>query len=156
MNTSSKIVALTLGLMLLPFTGCKSAEEKERARAERAAAKEAKEKEQQAAIAAAQAEIKGKLPADSPLVKLEFGMSEAEVAALLGVPTSQKTRATGKAFNPLNVSGKDSMRTTYFYQGVGRVMFSSGRWGQRNGVVDLVHDAAEPGAEPPKDGAKED
>ena len=35
--------------------------------------------------------------ADSPLAKVEKGMTEGEVMALLGAPKSQDTRATGKA-----------------------------------------------------------
>ena len=97
------------------------------------------------ARAARQAEIKAAIPADSPLTKLEFGMSEAEVAALLGVPTSQSSHTTGKQWIPFNFAGDDTVRTVYYYQGIGRIEFSSGSWGQRNGVVDIEHDAAEPG-----------
>lgn len=153
MNMPSRtlLVALSLSFALVPLTGCKSAEEREAARREKAAAKEAKEQEAAAKLQAAQNEIKAKIPADSPLAKIEFGQSEAEVAVQLGVPTSQRQRVTGKAFNPFNVSGRDTVRTIYYYQGMGRVEFSSGSWGRRFGVVNIVHDPNEPGAEPPKD-----
>jgi hypothetical protein len=136
-------------LAVLVTLGCKSAEEREAARARKAEAKAAakaqKEQEAEQQRVTLQAELLAKLPEDSKLRLLTIGMSEAEVGALLGVPTAQRSRLTGKAFNPFNVAGKDTMRTTYYYQGLGRVSFSSGSWGQRNGVIDFEHDANEPG-----------
>lgn len=161
MKTLSKIVAIALSLSILPMAACKSAEEKEAARVKKAEEKAAKEKEAEIKLQAAKDAIRAKLPADSPLQKVDFGMSEAEVAVQLGAPTTQKTKPTGRAFNPFNVSGKDSMRTTFYYKGVGRVMFGNGSWGKRNGVVDMVHDADESGTgeapektEPAKEEAK--
>ena len=137
-------------LSLLMLAGCKTPEEREAERAQQAAVQEAKKKEEEAQAKAAQDEIRSKLPADSPLQKINFGMSEAEVGSALGPPTSQWTRPTGKAFIPFNYSRRDTMRTTYLYKAIGRVEFSSGSWGQRNGVVNLIHDPNEPGQEAKK------
>ena len=92
-----------------------------------------------------QAEMMAAIPADSPLAKLQPGMSEGEVGSILGTPTSQDAHTTGKQFIPFNFAAKDTMRTVYYYKGIGRVEFSSGSWGQRNGIVKIVADAAEPG-----------
>jgi hypothetical protein len=145
MKTLSRIVAVALSLSILPMAACKSAEEKEAARVKKAEEKAAKEREAEIKLQAVKDAIRAKLPADSPLQKIDFGMSEAEVAVQLGAPTTQKTKPTGRAWNPWNVSGKDSMRTTFYYQGIGRVEFGNGSWGKRNGVVDLIHDASETG-----------
>jgi hypothetical protein len=72
-------------------------------------------------------------------------MSEAEVGAILGAPDSQGTHTTGKQFIPFNFSGKDTLRTVCYFKGVGRVEFSAGSWGQRNGVVNMEADPTEPG-----------
>jgi outer membrane protein assembly factor BamE (lipoprotein component of BamABCDE complex) len=97
------------------------------------------------AQSARQAEMKASIPADSPLAKIDFGMTEGEVSAILGPPSSQDAFATGKAYNPFNVAGRDTVRTVHYYKGIGRVQFSHGSWGQRNGVVEILHDPSEPG-----------
>lgn len=102
--------------------------------------------EKRAEREAAWAARKAAIPADSPLAKLEMGMSETEVMSALGPPTSIGGHITGKQFIPFNFSQKDVQRTVYLYKGIGRVEFSYGGWGQRNGVVDLYHDPGEPGA----------
>ncbi len=89
--------------------------------------------------------MKAAIPADSPLAKIELGMSEGEVASILGKEDSSGSHTTGKQFIPFNYAAKDTMRTTYYYKGVGKVEFSSGSWGQRNGVVAMYHDPSEPG-----------
>jgi hypothetical protein len=123
------VLAATVSFACL--TGCRSKEEKMRAKEEDRKAKEA--------------EMKASIPADSPLAKVEFGMTEGEVGAILGAPTAQDSHTTGKQWIPFNFSGKDTFRTVYYYKGVGRVEFSSGSWGQRNGVVVIKHDPSEPG-----------
>lgn len=127
---------LLVPFLLLPLVvGCKSAEEKR-------AAREAKRAE-------AEAELKERMhenvPADSPLQKVTLGMSESEVTAILGPQTSSGSHVTGKAFNPFNYSGRDTMRVVYYYKGLGRVEFSAGSWGQRNGAILCIADANEPG-----------
>jgi outer membrane protein assembly factor BamE (lipoprotein component of BamABCDE complex) len=129
------LFALTV---LVSLSGCRSPEERARLAEEKKVAAEQKEKELEAAF-------KASVPADSPLAKLEKGMTEGEVIALLGPPKSQDTFATGKAYNPFNFSGRDTIRTVFFYEGIGRVEFSFGSWGQRNGAVQLAYDPEEPG-----------
>ncbi|MBL9078657.1 MAG: hypothetical protein JNL08_14200 [Planctomycetes bacterium] len=131
----TKILSRTVPLLLLCLAvGCKSAEEK---RAE----KEAKR-------AAQEAEMKAKMhenvPADSPLQKITLGMTESEAQTVLGPPTQTSSHITGKQFNPFHFSGRDTMRVVYHWKGVGRVEFSQGSWGQRNGAVLCIHNAEEP------------
>lgn len=123
-------------ILILPVVfGCKSAEEKR-------AAREAKRAEQEAEL---QQAMHDNVPADSPLRKVTLGMSEGDVVAVLGPQTSTDTHATGKAWNPFHVTGKDTMRVVYYYKGLGRVEFSTGSWGQRNGAILCIHDPSEPG-----------
>jgi hypothetical protein len=129
-KTNASLVSLVLGSLLL-LSSCRSSEESR-------LAKEEKQKQDQAAIKAA-------IPAGSVLAKLEFGMTEGEVGAILGPPTSTDSHITGKQFIPFNFAAKDTLRTVYHYKGVGRVEFSSGSWGQRNGVVTMQADPSEPG-----------
>ncbi len=129
MNKAFVIALALVALVALP--GCKSS-------AEKAQAKEQQHQQQQAAL-------KASIPADSPLAKIELGMNESEVTTILGQPTSQDAHITGKQFIPFNFAAKDTMRTVYYYKGIGSVQFSSGSWGQRNGVVELHHDTSEPG-----------
>lgn len=133
MTTKIRALAILALASLVVLLGCKSSGSGEK--------KASKEE----ARLARQAEIKAAIPPDSPLAKLDFGMSESEVGAILGTPDSQDTHTTGKQFIPFNFAGKDTLRTVFYYKGVGRVEFSSGSWGQRNGVVNMEADAAEPG-----------
>lgn len=64
-------------------------------------------------------------PADSPLAKVQTGMSERQVEEILGPPTEQNAYVTGKAFVPFYF-GPDAARVGYFYKGVGRVIFAAG------------------------------
>ncbi|MHC5209270.1 MAG: hypothetical protein ACYTG2_00960 [Planctomycetota bacterium] len=134
-QVSVVLVALTV---LLALSGCRSPEERARIAEEKRIAAEQRAAELEAAF-------KADIPADSPLAKVEKGMTEGEVMALIGPPKSQDTSATGKAFNPFNFSGRDTMRTVFYYEGIGRVEFSFGSWGQRKGAVQLWHDPGEPG-----------
>ncbi|HEX5050703.1 MAG TPA: hypothetical protein VFZ65_02925 [Planctomycetota bacterium] len=126
---------LTLAVLVCVAPSCKSAEEKR-------AAREAKAAEQEAQ---ARAQMHANVPADSPLQKVTLGMSESEVNAILGPPTSTGSHITGKQFVPFRFSGRDTVRIVYFYKGVGRVEFSAGSWGQRNGAILCVHDVNETG-----------
>lgn len=112
-------------LMLSLLVGCKSAEEK---RAER----EAKQAEREAVL---KQNMHAKVPADSPLMKVQLGMSETEVTTILGPQTSTDSHMTGKAFVPFNFSGRDTVRIVYRWKGIGAVEFSAGSWGQRNGAI---------------------
>ena len=137
MKNAARLVPV---LILSLLVGCKSAEEK---RAE----KEAKQ-------LAREAELKAKMhenvPADSPLQKVTLGMTEQQVVEVLGPQTSSGSHMTGRAYNPFNYSGRDTMRIVYYYKGLGRVEFSNGSWGQRNGAILCVADANETGTGPAK------
>jgi hypothetical protein len=52
------------------------------------------------------------------------GMSQQEVDALIGQPTAQTQRLTGKQWQPFNFGAKDLQRLYYLYKGVGRIEFS--------------------------------
>jgi hypothetical protein len=58
------------------------------------------------------------------LSKVAVGMSQAQVNDLLGPPTAQTQRMTGKQWQPFNFGAKDLQRMMYLYKGVGRVEFS--------------------------------
>jgi hypothetical protein len=58
------------------------------------------------------------------LSKVAVGMSQAQVNDLLGPPTAQTQRMTGKQWQPFNFGAKDLQRVMYLYKGVGRVEFS--------------------------------
>jgi hypothetical protein len=122
-------------LLLCLAVGCKSAEEK---RAER----EAKQAEREAVM---KEQMHANVAADSPLQQITLGMSESDVQAILGPPTTTSSHMTGKAFNPWNFSGRDTVRVVYHWQGIGRIEFSQGSWGQRNGAV-LCYSETAPGS----------
>jgi SmpA/OmlA family protein len=63
-------------------------------------------------------------PTTVDLSKIQVGMSQAQVNDLLGPPTAQTQRATGKQWQPFNYGARDLQRMMYLYKGVGRVEFS--------------------------------
>ena len=76
-----------------------------------------------AAPAAAAAAVP--IPPDSPLAKVQLGMSKKQVQDLLGSPSDQNAYMTGKAFIPFYF-GNDARRASWFYKGVGNVVFADG------------------------------
>src|SRR4051812_2424143 len=67
------------------------------------------------------------IPPESPFAKLHYGMGMKEVSDLIGPPTDQDSKVTGKAFNPFYY-GADKYRTAWYYKGQGRLVFNhSGR-----------------------------
>jgi hypothetical protein len=58
------------------------------------------------------------------LTKIQVGMSQQQVNDLLGPPTAQTQRMTGKQWQPFNYGARDLQRMVYLYKGVGRVEFS--------------------------------
>ncbi len=73
-------------------------------------------------------------------------MSQAEVDSLIGQPTAQTQRLTGKQWQPFNFGAKDLQRLYYLYKGVGRIEFSmkSGYEGVFR-VIKVAPDPAETG-----------
>ena len=90
-------------------------------------------------------------PAAPAAKKVDFsiikeGMSQAEVDSLIGQPTAQTQRLTGKQWQPFNFGAKDLQRLYYLYKGVGRIEFSmkSGYEGVFR-VIKIAPDPAETG-----------
>lgn len=86
------------------------------------------------------------IPASSPLAKIKPGMRMREVTDLLGGPSDQNSYMTGKAFIPWYF-GDDARRTSFFYKGVGRIVFTGGNvFGGGGGeVVRVDYDPNESG-----------
>ncbi|HTP39226.1 MAG TPA: hypothetical protein VMI92_06585 [Steroidobacteraceae bacterium] len=90
-------------------------------------------------------------PARAPGAKADFslvkeGMSMEEVYSTIGEPTATTSRMTGKAFRPFNFSGKDNVRQTALYKGVGRIVFSnSSAYTSTYRVIEIVPDPTETG-----------
>ena len=55
---------------------------------------------------------------------IRVGMSQQEVNDLLGPPTGQSQRMTGKQWQPFNYGARDLQRMNYLYKGVGHIEFS--------------------------------
>ena len=64
-------------------------------------------------------------PASSPLSKVQLGMHKKQVEDILGRASDENSYATGKAFIPFYF-GNDARRTTWYYKGMGRVVFADG------------------------------
>jgi hypothetical protein len=58
------------------------------------------------------------------LGSVTIGMSQQQVNDLLGPPTAQTQRNTGKQWQPFNYGARDLQRMMYLYKGVGRIEFS--------------------------------
>jgi type IV pilus biogenesis protein CpaD/CtpE len=74
-------------------------------------------------------------PADSPLSKVQAGMSARQVHAILGEPDNVNAYLTGKSWIPFYFGG-DTARTDWMYKGMGRVVFSRNQW---SGAVKVIH-----------------
>jgi hypothetical protein len=86
------------------------------------------------------------IPPDSIFAKVKMGMSEGEVQATIGTPTTVDTYQTGKAFIPFHFSGSDDVRRTAHYKGVGTITFSlNSAYGSSYSVVSIDYDPSEPG-----------
>jgi len=85
-------------------------------------------------------------PAGSPLAKVAVGMSKKQVKDILGSPTDENSYATGKAWIPFYF-GNDARRTSYYYKGMGRVVFADGNifGGGTPEVVRVDYDPTESG-----------
>ena len=74
------------------------------------------------------------------------GMSQGQVMARCGPPTSTSAYITGKSFIPFNFKGGDSVRTMLLYQGQGYVLVSnSSAFTSKASVIEVVIDPDEPG-----------
>jgi hypothetical protein len=80
------------------------------------------------------------LPPDSPLAKVEAGMSHHQVREILGPPDDRLDRSTTKAWIPF-YTGPGAYLRDWIYQGEGRVVFS--RHDSALVVVDVISDPHE-------------
>lgn len=76
------------------------------------------------AAAPAAAAVPAGPPKTVDLSLIKVGMSQQEVTDLLGPPTNQSQRMTGKQWQPFNFGARDLQRMMFLYKGVGRVEFS--------------------------------
>jgi hypothetical protein len=85
-------------------------------------------------------------PANTKFAKVQQGMTEPQVSAILGVPDDSHAYVTGKAFIPYYF-GPDQSRFACYYRGQGRIIFSGGnQWGAGRGkVVQVEYDPSEDG-----------
>ncbi|WP_455385608.1 hypothetical protein, partial [Acidihalobacter prosperus] len=60
-----------------------------------------------------------------PITVVKAGMSQQEVEALCGPPTSSHSYQTGKAWIPFNFKGSDDYRSVFHYKGQGSITFSN-------------------------------
>lgn len=96
----------------------------------------------------ASAAVKGvPAPPNSPLAKVQLGMAKKQVKDLIGAPTDENSYATGKAWIPWYF-GNDARRTSYYYKGMGRVVFADGNifGGGSNEVIRVDYDPTESGS----------
>jgi hypothetical protein len=86
------------------------------------------------------------IPPDSILAKIKVGMSQEEVFAKIGQPTSMDHYQTGKAFIPYHYSGSDDVRMGAHYKGIGLVTFGNdSAYTSGYSVVDITYDPNDPG-----------
>ena len=85
-------------------------------------------------------------PAGSKLAQVKVGMTKKQVTDILGSPTDENSYSSGKAWIPFYF-GNDVRRTSYYYKGVGRVVFADGNafGGGGTEVVRVDYDPTESG-----------
>jgi uncharacterized protein YceK len=91
-------------------------------------------------------EIVGKPAKNSKFTQLQIGMTNNQVIKLIGEPTTQAKRVTGKIYIPMYF-GKDRNRLMMIYKGQGRLVFSGGSYGNENAftLLYVIHNANESG-----------
>jgi hypothetical protein len=125
-------VSITLAAFLLLFAGCSSNKSSGTADSDTNAS------------AATQPSVP--IPPDSIFAKIQTGMSEGEVVATIGQPTSEGAYTTGKAFIPFHFSGSDDVRKAMHYKGVGIIVLSNdSAYTSRYSVTEIDYDPSEPG-----------
>jgi outer membrane protein assembly factor BamE (lipoprotein component of BamABCDE complex) len=85
-------------------------------------------------------------PAGSTLSHVTIGMTKKQVKDVLGPPTDENSYSTGKVWIPFYF-GNDARRTSFYYKGIGRVVFADGNafGGGASEVVRVDYDPAESG-----------
>lgn len=84
------------------------------------------------------------IPKNSPLAKVELGMTEQQVRQLLGEPVDIRGYPTGKNWIPFYFGG-DTYRFDWIYRNVGKVIFgNTSRFSRATKVVDVIDNPNEP------------
>ena len=83
------------------------------------------------------------IPAGHPLAKIEKGMSDDQVVAILGQPDHRNHYMTGKAWIPYNFGAGDKTRSDFIYKGKGRVVFTQNQWNGRLSVINVLYNPDE-------------
>lgn len=98
------------------------------------------------AASAAKTAAQAMVPASSPLAKVQLGMNKKQVRDALGSPSDENSYSTGKAWIPWYF-GNDARRTSWYYEGVGRVVFADGNifGGGTPEVIRVDYDPSESG-----------
>lgn len=82
--------------------------------------------------------VRQPVPSNSPLAKVQTGMTAQQVTDILGPPSNQTSYESGKRWIPWYF-GSDVRRTEWAYKGLGRVVFTGGnQWGAGAGHVERV------------------
>jgi hypothetical protein len=80
-------------------------------------------------------------PANSPLAKIHRDMTDSEVRAILGPPTSAKSYQNGKQWIPYyGAFAPDIARTEWVYKGLGLVTFNQNRYNGGLFVLRVTYD----------------
>jgi len=85
-------------------------------------------------------------PPSSPLSKIQLGMNKHQVKEVMGAPTDENSYSTGKVWIPFYF-GNDARRSSWYYKGMGRVVFADGNafGGGTPEVVRVDYDPSESG-----------
>lgn len=78
------------------------------------------------------------IPENSPLAKIEQGMSDGRVRGLIGGPAETRNYVTGKAWIPFYY-GPDTSRTEWIYPEEGRITFSRNRYSGELKVINVIY-----------------
>ena len=134
----SKSALVATMMLALGLSACST---QQSASGEPAKSKEQIRQEKIAAKEAAEAAKYPQPPADSPLAKIKRDMTEEEVRAILGPPTTQGSYETGKRHIPIyGAFATDQTRTEFVYKGLGLVTFNRNTYTGRLHVVRVVYD----------------
>ena len=89
------------------------------------------------------------VPPSISLAKVQLGMTKSQVREILGQPNDENSYASGKVFIPFYF-GNDARRTSWYYKGLGRVVFADGNafGGGTSEVVRVDYDPGEMGKAP--------
>ena len=137
MKITKPVLAATM-MVVLGLSACST---QQSASGEPAKSKEEIRQEKIAAKEAAEAAKYPQPPAGSPLAKIKRDMTEEEVRAILGPPTTQGSYDTGKRWIPgYGAFAPDQTRTEFVYKGLGLVTFNRNTYTGRLHVVRVVYD----------------